>query len=64
MTDLFLNLAEDESRRRLAMLEASPDFDPVHALTVQTEANRLLYSNLDEQQQRIYEELVEAGVLP
>ena len=39
-------------------------WDPVAALAEEESAYDMLYSNLDEEQQRIYDELVSAGVLP
>lgn len=41
-----------------------PTWDPVTALRDEDAARDLLYSDLDEEQQRIYDELVAAGVLP
>ncbi|HKV20777.1 MAG TPA: DUF6400 family protein [Mycobacterium sp.] len=55
----------DEARRRTAVLEAiGDDWDPVAVLAEEDKAYEMLYSNLDEDQQRIYDELVSAGVLP
>ncbi|MCW2686389.1 MAG: hypothetical protein JWR37_1279 [Mycobacterium sp.] len=59
------NLASDETRRRTAILAAiGDDWDPIQALAGEMQAYELLYSNLDSEQQRIYDELVSAGVLP
>lgn len=59
------DLTLDEARRRTAVLEAiGDDWDPVAVLAEENEAYELLYSNLDDQQQHIYDELVSAGVLP
>jgi hypothetical protein len=59
------NLASDETRRRTAILAAiGDDWDPIQALAEEMQAYELLYSNLDSEQQRIYDELVSAGVLP
>ncbi len=59
------DLTMDEARRRSAVLEAlGDDWDPVAVLAEQERAYDMLYSNLDDQQQRIYDELVAAGVLP
>ncbi|MYV58933.1 hypothetical protein GTW37_04465 [Streptomyces sp. SID4931] len=41
-----------------------PDWDPVAALRSENEAYALLYSGLDAEQQRTYDRLVAAGVLP
>jgi hypothetical protein len=63
--DFAYDLTLDEARRRTAVLEAiGDDWDPVAVLAEENEAYELLYSNLDDQQQRVYEELVGAGVLP
>ena len=59
------DLTLDEVRRRTAVLEAiGDDWDPVEALAEEDRAYRMLYSGLDEEQQRIFDELVNAGVLP
>ena len=59
------DLTLDEARRRTAVLEAiGDDWDPVAVLAEEEKAYAMLYSNLDEEQQRIYDELVSAGVLP
>ncbi|MCX4584836.1 DUF6400 family protein [Streptomyces sp. NBC_01481] len=60
-----IDLTVDEARRRAAVLEAvGDDWDPVAVLEGEQEAYRLLYSNLDPQQQETYDRLVSAGVLP
>jgi hypothetical protein len=59
------DLTLDEIRRRTAVLEAVGDeWNPVEALAQEEMAYRMLYSDLDDQQQRIFDELVRAGVLP
>ncbi|BCO35720.1 hypothetical protein BMW24_007270 [Mycobacterium heckeshornense] len=59
------DLTLDEVRRRAAVLEAiGDDWDPVHALAEEERAYALLYSGLDAEQRRHYDELVKAGVLP
>lgn len=59
------DLTLDEARRRAAVLEAiDGDWDPVQVLAEEERAWDLLYSGLDDDQQRIYDELVDAGVLP
>jgi hypothetical protein len=59
------DLTLDEARRRTAVLEAiGDDWDPIQALTEEERAWDMLYSDLDDEQQRIYDELVRAGVLP
>jgi hypothetical protein len=63
--DFAFDLTLDEARRRTAVLEAiGDDWDPIAVLAQENEAYDMLYSNLDEEQQRIYDELVSAGVLP
>jgi hypothetical protein len=59
------DLTLDEVRRRAAVLEAmGENWDPIHALAEEEKAYAMLYSNLDAEQQRYYDELVSAGVLP
>ncbi|MBV8785539.1 MAG: hypothetical protein JOZ00_02500 [Mycobacterium sp.] len=63
--DFAYDLTLDEARRRSAMLEAmGDDWDPIEVLAEEEKAYDMLYSNLDEDQQRVYDELVSAGVLP
>jgi Family of unknown function (DUF6400) len=65
MLDFSYDLTLDEARRRAAVLEAiGDDWDPIAVLAEEEKAYDLLYSGLDEEQQRIYDELVTAGVLP
>ncbi|MGQ4596400.1 DUF6400 family protein [Nocardia sp. R6R-6] len=59
------DLTLDEARRRSAVVAAlGDDWDPVAVLAEEDLAYDMLYSNLDDEQQRIYEELVWAGILP
>jgi len=59
------DLTLDEARRRAAILEAiGDDWDPVEVLAQEDRAYAMLYSNLDDDQQRVYDDLVAAGVLP
>jgi hypothetical protein len=59
------DLTLDEVRRRTAVLEAmGDDWDPIRALVEEDKAYARLYSNLDAEQQRHYDDLVRAGVLP
>ena len=59
------DLTLDEARRRAAIVEAiGDDWDPVEVLDQEDRAYAMLYSNLDDDQQRIYDDLVTAGVLP
>lgn len=63
--DFAYDLTLDEARRRSAMFEAmGDDWDPIAVLSEEDQAYDMLYSNLDEEQQRVYDELVSAGVLP
>jgi hypothetical protein len=63
--DFAYDLTLDEARRRSAVLEAIGDeWDPVAVLAEEQKAYDMLYSDLDEEQQRVYQELVRAGVLP
>ena len=63
--DFTYDLTLDEARRRAAIVEAiGDDWDPVAVLTQENEAYDMLYSDLDDEQQRIYDDLVSAGVLP
>jgi hypothetical protein len=63
--DFAYDLTLDEARRRSAVLEVmGDDWDPIAVLAEEQKANDMLYSDLDEEQQRIYDELVRAGVLP
>jgi len=60
-----IDLTLEEARRRAEVVAAlGPDWDPVAALQDEEKAYALLYSGLDAEQQRIYDRLVEAGVLP
>jgi hypothetical protein len=62
--DFSYDLALDEFRWRSAALEAiGDDWDPVDALTREEQAYAMLYSNLDAEQRRHYDALVDAGVL-
>jgi len=56
-----IDLTFEEARRRAAL---GPDWDPMAALRGEDEAYALLYSGLDAEQQRTYDRLVAAGVLP
>ncbi|MFD3696974.1 DUF6400 family protein [Streptomyces sp. NPDC058646] len=65
LADFSVDLTSHEVLRRAQVMAAlGPDWDPVGVLRGEDEAYRLLYSGLDEQQQRVYEDLVAAGVLP
>ncbi|MER8083984.1 DUF6400 family protein [Streptomyces sp. NPDC058316] len=60
-----IDLTFEEVRRRAEVVTAlGPDWDPVAALQGEDEAYALLYSGLDAEQRRTYDQLVAAGVLP
>jgi Family of unknown function (DUF6400) len=60
--DFSYDLTLDEARRRAAVLEAiGDDWDPIAVLAEEEKAYDLLYSDLDEEQQRMYDELVSPG---
>ena len=56
------DLAAHEQHRLAAVLAATPDFDPGAVLAAETEAHRMLYSDLDAEQRATYQMLVDAGV--
>ncbi|MEW2546845.1 DUF6400 family protein [Streptomyces sp. NPDC047002] len=65
LTAFTFDLTADESRRRAEVVAALGEhWDPAAALTGEDEAYALLYSGLDAEQQRTYDMLVAAGVLP
>jgi hypothetical protein len=60
-----VDLTSHELLRRAHVLEAlGPDWDPAEVLRGEQAARDLLHSGLDEEQQRVYDDLVAAGVLP
>lgn len=63
--DFAVDLTAHEAHRRAQVVEAiGPHWDPVEALHGEEAAYDLLYSGLDEEQRRVYDDLVAAGVLP
>ncbi|AJT62307.1 DUF6400 family protein [Streptomyces chattanoogensis] len=59
------DLTEHEIRRRTEVLAALGDtWNPIEVMEAEAEAQRLLYSGLDAEQQATYDMLVAAGVLP
>ncbi|WP_371667436.1 DUF6400 family protein [Streptomyces sp. NBC_00289] len=65
LTDFAVDLTSHELLRRAHVLDAlGPDWDPLGALRDESAAYGLLYSGLSEEQQRVYDDLVAAGVLP
>ncbi|WP_435972071.1 DUF6400 family protein [Streptomyces sp. Qhu_M48] len=60
-----IDLTVEEARRRAEVVAAlGPDWDPVAVMREEAAAHALLYSGLDEEQQRVHAMLVAAGVLP
>ncbi|MGW7453709.1 DUF6400 family protein [Streptomyces sp. NPDC054787] len=65
LVDFAVDLTSQEVLRRAQVMEAlGPDWNPVEVLLGEEEAYDLLYSGLDAGQQRLYDDLVAAGVLP
>ena len=62
---MSFDLTVDEARRRAAVLQAiGAHWDPAVVLANELAAYELLYSGLDGPTQQIYDDLVDAGVLP
>jgi hypothetical protein len=62
--DFAYDLTLDEVRRRSAVHDAlGQEWDPVAVLAEEQRAYEMLYSDLDDEQQRVYDDLVRAGVL-
>jgi len=60
-----IDLTAHEGVRLAAVLDAlGPHWDPVEIYTGEAEAHRMLYSQLDADQQAGYDMLVADGVLP
>lgn len=65
IVEFFVDLDRQEVRRRAEVVRAlGDDWDPAATLRAEREAYTMLYSGLDPDQQRVYDELVAAGVLP
>ncbi|WP_405884795.1 DUF6400 family protein [Streptomyces sp. NBC_01136] len=65
LVDFAVDLTSQEVRRQVQVLTAlGPDWDPMEVLRGEEAAYDLLYSGLDDEQQRLYDDLVAAGVLP
>ena len=63
--DFTVDLNSHELIRRAHVMDAlGPGWDPVKVMRDEEAAYDLLYSGLDEEQQRVYDTLVAAGVLP
>lgn len=63
LTDFSVDLTAHEGQRLAAVLDATPGWDPTAVLADETRAYDLLYSNLNVEQQAVYDELEAAGVL-
>jgi hypothetical protein len=60
-----IDLTVHEATRLAAVLDAvGPLWDPTEIYTSEAEAHRMLYANLDPDQQAAYDVLIAAGVLP
>ncbi|MFJ8990661.1 DUF6400 family protein [Streptomyces sp. NPDC102279] len=65
LVDFTVDLTAHEVLRQAQALAAlGPDWDPIEAMRGEEAATALLYSRLDEEQQRVYDDLVASGVLP
>ncbi|MEV5735921.1 MULTISPECIES: DUF6400 family protein [unclassified Streptomyces] len=65
LVEFTVDLSSHEMLRRTHTVAAlGAGWDPMAALHGEQEAYDLLYSGLDAEQQRLYEELIAAGVLP
>lgn len=65
LVDFAVDLTSQEVLRQAQVLTTlGPDWDPMEVLRGEEAAYDLLYSGLDEKQQRLYDDLVAAGVLP
>ncbi|WP_328863670.1 DUF6400 family protein [Streptomyces virginiae] len=65
LVDFAVDLTSQEVLRRAQVMAAlGTDWDPMEVLLGEEAAYDLLYSGLDAEQQRLYDDLVAAGVLP
>ncbi|MEU5311756.1 DUF6400 family protein [Streptomyces sp. NPDC021562] len=63
--EFSVDLTGHEMTRRAHVMNAlGAEWDPVEVMRGEEEAYDMLYSGLDAEQQRLYDSLVEAGVLP
>lgn len=63
--EFSVDLTGHEMTRRVHVMAAlGADWDPAEAMRGEEEAYDMLYSGLDAEQQRLYDTLVSAGVLP
>lgn len=60
-----VDLTAHEGARLAAVLDAlGPHWDPIQIYTGEAEAHRMLYADLDPDQQAAYDSLIADGVLP
>jgi hypothetical protein len=65
LVPFIIDLTTHEGTRLAAVLDSlGPHWDPAEIYAGETEAHRLLYSNLDPDQQAAYDVLIAAGALP
>lgn len=65
LVDFAVDLTSQEVLRQAHVLDAlGDDWSPLEALRGEEAAHALLYSGLDDEQRRLHDELVAAGVLP
>ncbi|MFD5813354.1 DUF6400 family protein [Streptomyces sp. NPDC127038] len=65
LVEFTVDLTAQEVQRQAQVLAVlGPDWDPLEVMRQEEAAYALLYSGLDEGQQRVYDDLVAAGVLP
>ncbi|WRZ88606.1 DUF6400 family protein [Streptomyces sp. NBC_01007] len=65
LVEFDVDLTAQEALRQAQVLAVlGPDWDPIEVMRGEEAAYALLYSGLDEEQQRVYDGLVASGVLP
>ncbi|MFE2303410.1 DUF6400 family protein [Streptomyces sp. NPDC059445] len=65
LVEFSVDLTAQEVQRQAQVLSVlGPDWDPMEVMRQEEAAYALLYSGLDEEQRRVYDDLVAAGVLP
>jgi hypothetical protein len=65
LVPFIFNLTTHEGARLAAVLDAlGPHWDPIQVYTGEADAHRMLYADLDADQQATFDGLVAAGVLP
>jgi Family of unknown function (DUF6400) len=64
LTPFTIDLTAHEGTRLAAVLDAmGPHWDPIEVATGEAQAHRMLYANLDSDQQAAHDLFVAAGVL-